>query len=200
MNSSRLHGISPATATGEKQDCPQSPGSTVARGEGTSCQGFVNDLARLAERAKESIPADEARRRLAVELVYRYVPRSTILGLRVRRWIAGPDPEADRPADSCDRWGADGFRRSLIRGGQDEEVVRHVAAAAACVLARRVYLVRIASVYDWVQGLFRGRAEAKAEVAGNVAGIRVGRVLREYLTGRLDVSRLKAVLGAILCA
>jgi hypothetical protein len=78
-------------------------------------------------------------------------------------------------------------------------VVRHVAAAAACVLTRRVYLVRLASVYDWVQGFFRKRAEAKAEIAGNEAGVRVGRVLAEFLAGRLDASRLPTVLGAILC-
>jgi hypothetical protein len=159
----------------------------------------VYDLARLAERAKQSLPADQARRRLAAEVVYRFVPRTTILGVRVRRWIAGPDPDASRVEDSRDPWGSDGFRRSLVRGGQEEEVVRHVAAAAACVLTRRVYLVRLASVYDWVQGFFRKRAEAKAEIAGNEAGVRVGRVLAEFLAGRLDASRLPTVLGAILC-
>lgn len=164
----------------------------------TSCSGFVGDVARLAEKARRSFSPEDAGRRLAVELVYRFVPKTSILGVRVRRRIVGPDPVEDRE-DAIEKWGADGFRSSLVRGGQDEEVVRHVSAAAACVLVQRGYLVRLASAYDWVQGLFRNRLEARAELAGNQAGLRVGRVLVEFLAGRLDAARLRPVLAAILC-
>lgn len=164
----------------------------------TSCSGFVGELARLAGTARRSLTPEEAGRRLAVELVYRYVPKTSILGVRVRRRIVGPDPVPSRD-DTTTKWGADGFRNSLVRGGQNEEVVRHVAAAAACVLVGRGYLVRLASAYDWMQGLFRNRIEAQAELAGNQAGLRVGRVLREFLAGRLEVTRLRPVLAAILC-
>jgi len=210
MNRSRSHrnlprtppkagadGSSPSRLTGDGRSAGAE--SSPSRAEATSCVGFVNEVACLAEHVKQATPAGEARRRLAGEMIYRYVPRTTILGVRVRRWIAGPDPVENRVTASCSLWGADGFKTSLIGGGQDEEVVRHLAAAAACVLARRVFLVRLASIYDWAQGLFRGGAEAKAEIAGNEAGLRVGRVLVEYLGGRLDISRLRAVLGAILC-
>lgn len=175
------------------------PALATRAGEVTSCVGFVDDLARLAQGAKRTFTGDEARGQLAAEVVNRFVPDATILGIRVRRWLAGRESIATRESGTLQPCGADGFRPSLIRGGQNEEVVRHVAAAAACVLARREYLVRFASLYDWVQGLFRGRAEAKAEIAGNNAGIRVGRALAGYLDGSLDNARLKAVLAAILC-
>ncbi len=210
MNTSRSHrSLTRAASDGKADGSAPSRETGVDRSRGaesssvpaaaTSCLGFVNDLARLAERARQADPADEDRRRLAGELIYRYVPGTTIFGVRVRRFIVGPVAVEERVDRSSNVWGPDGFRPSLICGGQDEEVVRHVAAAAACVLVRRVYLVRVASLYDWVQGLFRGRAEAKAEIAGNRAGLRVGRVLADYVGGRLDVSRLRAVLGAILC-
>lgn len=209
MNPSPGHENPQGTAAAGGADCPPllpKAGSDdvgvgvspALRGNSASGLDFVNVIASLAERAKQAGPAEGARRRLAVEMVYRFVPGTTILGIRVRRWIAGPKPVDDRIDYSSDLWAPEGFKPSLTRGGQDGEVVRHVAAAAACVLVGRVYLVRLASLYDWVQGLFRGRAEAKAEVAGNEAGIRVGRILLEYLDGRLDVARLKAMLAALL--
>lgn len=205
MNPSPGHDNPQGRAPEGRADCPPpfpTPGGDDFCGDVSPAMrgksAFVNDIVSLAERAKQAGPADGARQRLAVEMVYRFVPRTTILGMRVRRWIAGPNPVDDRVDHSSDLWAPEGFKPSLTRGGQEGEVVRHVAAAAACVLVGRVYLVRLASLYEWVQGLFRGRAEAKAEMAGNEAGIRVGRSLLEYLDGRLDGVRLKAILAALL--
>lgn len=166
--------------------------------EESSCSRFVEEIACLAGTPWPAFTPQEARRRLAAELVYRFVPRTRILGVRVRRRIAGPDPAPTR-TDADRIWEPDGFRSALVCGGQGGEVVRHVAAAAACVLVGRTWLVRVASAYDWLQGLFRNRLEARAELAGNQAGLRVGRVLVEYIEGRMTPVRLRLVLGAILC-
>jgi hypothetical protein len=153
--------------------------------------------AAVVARVRPRLPA--RRRALAQALVQGYVPAVRILGLDVRRLIAGRDHSADG-CHAVEPARAPGFRRELTRGGQDGEALRHLAAAAACVLLRKPYWRIAAQAVDRVQGILRGRPdEAAAEAAGNRAGADLGRELETYLRGDCTRAALTRRLRAQLC-
>ncbi len=164
------------------------------------CALFIDELLARADRSARVAGLRRRRRWLAVDLVYRLVPPARISGLDIRWLIVGSDPEAASRDRDPEAVGAGGFKRALVRGGQDEEVVRHLAASAAAVLMRRRWLVFAASMIDWAQGWFRAsRAESKAEVSGNRAGAEVGGILDALLSGRMTRDAAREALIQLLC-
>ncbi len=163
----------------------------------TPCSRFVDELIALTQRVRSQASPGKARRRLANELVYEFVPPVRILGVNVRRCIAGRDSRPERILRP--RLSEEGFKRALVRGGQNEEVVRHVASAAACVLAGRSGFIAAANLVDRLQGLIRNGVEARAEVAGNQAGAEVGRCLQACLAGGISPDEARRWLLRVLC-
>ncbi|MGH8016991.1 MAG: hypothetical protein ACREIA_01665 [Opitutaceae bacterium] len=161
---------------------------------------MVDELLARAERSLEVAGLRPRCRALAVDLVYRLVPSARVFGLDVRWLIVGRDPERASRESRADRAAACGFKPELVRGGQDEEVVRHVVASAAAVLMRRRWLVFVANLVDHIQGWFHASAvESKAEISGNRAGLEAGAILEALLNGKLSRAAARKALLQLLC-
>ncbi len=160
---------------------------------------FIERLVAAADEAMLHEPATR-RTKLARWLVAEFVPDVQVFGYDLRRWIVpGVEPKARPPEDLAESWDVRRFPPELIAGGQGAEALRHIAAGAAAVLARRTPLVWAANVLDWIQGLVRGnRREARAEVAGNLTGARLGRALRAYLEGAVTREALERTIRDLL--
>ena len=162
------------------------------------CETFIASVIAAADQSRTRPPRDRARD-LAHRLVRSWVPELQLLGRDRRGWIA-PGYRRSRERDEQPTDDVSGFRPTLVAGGQDEEALRHLAAAAAAVLAGRTPLVWLASVVDWLQGWRRDRRrESRAEIAGNQTGAALGHLLQDYLNGVLTRGALEDRLAALLC-
>lgn len=92
-----------------------------------------------------------------------------------------------------------GFRRDLWQHGQAGEMYRHLRFHAGCIL-----LGPIGQVLSWGIGLIdirqqqSGRAESTTEVINNIAGRACGRILRDYLRGKIDGAEASRRLHELL--
>jgi len=77
-----------------------------------------------------------------------------------------------------------------------------VIGNAGAVLAGSTGIIAANHLKDWAQtkwGDERHRREGPAEQAGNIAGVKAGTQMQQFLFGRRDLNRLKANLKSILC-
>lgn len=97
--------------------------------------------------------------------------------------------------------GSDGFRSELIAGGQGAGVYGHILGMAGAFLngfAGMAVGVHSAA-FDRLQKLW-GTKQGAAEVAGNEAGLKVGRRMWNFINGTSrDKDKLTADLKSILC-
>lgn len=165
----------------------------------SDCSDFVTALSGIAEgaKARQLDPftwrhSTDLMRDVSKQFVDMYVDLNQ---MRILFGVPAGPASAPLPGDF-------GFRCELVQGGQGVQVGRHIAAAAAAVLQDRPGLVNMANFVDaYVQGTGPGRsqAEQRAELAGNESGRRVGRDIREFLSGIIPSDVMRERLTNVLC-
>ena len=174
--------------------------------EKTDCEKLVDDMVQLAQLHDDGGLFESVD--LGSDVIDRYTSPGSLGRSLFGNWY-GQEPAAYRLS------GTTGFRSILTLGGQDTELLLHVAAGASAELHRLGNVAAIlGSAYDtlqWVdsridinipfvtEGKDLAGLETIAEIAGNFTGVNVGSHLRGFLEGSSSEAQLRASLSKELC-
>ena len=141
----------------------------------TSLDRFINTMLKLAESG-----SIVKRYRLGIGLLSR-IFQNTRKGMRSRHL-----PTV-------------GFKKDLVKNGQEGQMYRHLYFHLACYLLGP--MGRLVSRYiGWIdiRQAAKGRKESETEVRNNVAGRECGRILTLYMKGKVDETTARKQLTRVL--